>query len=166
MQKQRNATIPHKQATNSTHNMIQSQAALTASVKSQSSHCSAARATLQNAGRLHYRPEASQNHLNNYTCIHKLAAQRITRTRCAHNSASPFARARSPASHCGRKRSGRHIPAQANYKQHSQHDTIASGTHRERVISAKVQQLTRVRLAPRCKPQAGKVSDQKHHKIT
>ena len=65
------------------------------------------------------------------------------------------------------KRSGRHIAAQASYKQHSQHDTIAGGTHRELAIgaSAKVQQLTRVRLAPRCKPQAGKVSGREHHKI-
>ena len=54
-------------------------------------------AALQTAGRLHCRPEASQTHSNNYTCIQKLAAQRITRTQSTHNSASPFARARQ---HC------------------------------------------------------------------
>jgi hypothetical protein len=104
-------------------------------------HACTARATLQTTSRQGFRPEASQNHLNNYTCIQKLAAQRIPRTRCAHNRASPFARARQHRT-AAAKRSGRHNPAQASYKQHSQHDTIAGGTHRERVISAKVWQVT------------------------
>ena len=99
--------------------------------------------------------------------IQKQAAQRTTQTQSSHNSASPFARARQHRT-AACKSSGRHNPAQANYKQHSQHDTIASGTHRELAIgaSAKVQQVTRVRLAPRCKTQADYTTDQKHHKIT
>ena len=115
--------------------MIQSQAALTAGVlgrahEGTAGHTRMARATLQNASRQGFRPEASQTHLNNYTRMHKLAVPCMAFIRCSHNSASPFARTPARMDRtAARKRSGRHNPTQAHYEQHSQHDTIASGAH-------------------------------------
>ena len=92
-----------------------------------------------------FRPEASQTHFNNYTHAfinEQFHAERSSMQSGARTTAPAHSRASTNRSHCGRKRSRRHIPAQANYKQHSQHDTIASSTHRERAISVKVWQVT------------------------
>ena len=96
-QKQRNATFPHKHTPNKDLNMTRSQAALTARVPSArrygKSHCSA-RLALQTTSRQGFRPEASQNHFNNYTCIQKQAAQRMGFIRSSHNRAVQPMRAR------------------------------------------------------------------------
>ncbi len=89
--------------------------AISASAKSQSSHCSAARATLRTASRQGFRPEALHNHLNNCTCIHKLAVPCMEFMRGSHNRAVQPMRARQHESIALRQEKGRQCSSPREY---------------------------------------------------